>query len=189
MRRALLKNSSVVILNESERKIWKENWKKGGLENIWQKRLFSLLYISKLAEVPGAARNKMVLKSPSRSGLRAQKHNLPNKTGLPYNFCFIKFLPSRTVEAVQGQNQAKNLSIKIYSSAKFHQDLSSSSDFYKEEIYIKLYILDVQNEWWNIISSKNISITSWCNISFSFASPPPSFSRLVIGKILDFFII
>jgi outer membrane protein assembly factor BamA len=47
---------------------------------------------------------------------------------------------------IQGQNQAKNLSIKIYSSAKFHQDLSSSSDFYKEEIYIKLYILDVQNE-------------------------------------------
>jgi hypothetical protein len=25
----------------------------------------------------------------------------PNKTGMPYNFCFIKFLPSLTVEAAE----------------------------------------------------------------------------------------
>ena len=36
---------------------------------------------------------------PSRSGLRAQKYP-PTKTDLPYNFCFIKFSPSCTVEAV-----------------------------------------------------------------------------------------
>ena len=38
---------------------------------------------------------------PSRSGLRAQKIcSAPTKTDLPYNFCFIKFSPSGTVEAV-----------------------------------------------------------------------------------------
>jgi hypothetical protein len=37
---------------------------------------------------------------PSRSGLQAQKYDPPTKTDLPYNFCFIKFLPSLTVEAV-----------------------------------------------------------------------------------------
>jgi len=47
----------------------------------------------------------MVLKSPSRSGLQAQKHDPPpNKTGLPYNFCFIKFSPRRMVEAVDAPN-------------------------------------------------------------------------------------
>ncbi len=38
---------------------------------------------------------------PSRSGLWAQKYYPPpTKTDLPYNFCFIKVLPSLTVEAV-----------------------------------------------------------------------------------------
>jgi len=38
---------------------------------------------------------------PSRSVLRGQKYDPPpTKTYLPYNFCFIKFLPSLTVEAV-----------------------------------------------------------------------------------------
>ena len=38
---------------------------------------------------------------------------------------------------VQGRNHAKNLfAIKIYSYAKFHQDQSDSSDFYKVLIYI-----------------------------------------------------
>jgi hypothetical protein len=42
---------------------------------------------------------------PSRSRLRAQKHDLsaPTKTGLVYNFCFIKYSPSCTVEAVDAQ--------------------------------------------------------------------------------------
>jgi hypothetical protein len=79
---------------------------------------------------------------------------------LPYNFGFIKKIPSLTVEAidapqtlfrapltlgvgVQGQNHFKNLfAIKIYSYAKFHPDWSSSLDFYKVRIYIfcALYI-------------------------------------------------
>ncbi len=76
---------------------------------------------------------------------------------LPYNFCFIKLLPSLTVEAVdapdtlfqgpltpgfgvQGRNHAKNLSaIKIYSYAKFHQDRSDSLDFYRVRIYIYIF--------------------------------------------------
>ncbi len=38
---------------------------------------------------------------PSRSSLWAQNYNLPpTKTDLPYNFYFLKFLPSITVEAV-----------------------------------------------------------------------------------------
>ncbi len=38
---------------------------------------------------------------PSRSGLWAQKYDPPpTKTVLPYNFCFLNFLPSLTVEAV-----------------------------------------------------------------------------------------
>jgi hypothetical protein len=38
---------------------------------------------------------------PSRSGLRDKKYDPPpTKTVLPYNSCFIKFLPSCTVEAV-----------------------------------------------------------------------------------------
>ena len=40
---------------------------------------------------------------PGPSGCRfwAQKYDLPpTKTDLPYNFCFMKFLPSITVEAV-----------------------------------------------------------------------------------------
>ena len=38
---------------------------------------------------------------PSRSRLGSQKYDLPpTKMVLPYNFCFIKFLPSLTVEAV-----------------------------------------------------------------------------------------
>jgi hypothetical protein len=82
------------------------------------------------------------------------------KTVLPYNFGFIKFLPSLTDEAVdapqtlfrapltpgvrvQGWNLAKNLSaIKIYSYAKFHQGQSDGLDFYRVRIYIVLYILD-----------------------------------------------
>ncbi len=84
----------------------------------------------------------------------------PTKTYLPYNFCFIKFLPSLMVEAVHalqtllrapltprvgvvGPNLANNLSdIKIYSYAKFHQDRSDSLDFYRVQIYIfcALYI-------------------------------------------------
>ncbi len=98
---------------------------------------------------------------PSRSGLRGQKYDPPpTKTYLPYNFCFIKFLPSLMVEAVHalqtllrapltsrvgvvGPNLANNLSdIKIYSYAKFHQDRSDSLDFYRVQIYIfcALYI-------------------------------------------------
>ena len=34
---------------------------------------------------------------PSSIRLRAQKYDLPD---LPYNFCFIRFFPSLTVEAV-----------------------------------------------------------------------------------------
>ncbi len=84
----------------------------------------------------------------------------PPKMVLTLNFCFIKCLPSLTVEAVdapqtlfrapltpgvgvQGQNHAKNLSaIKIYSYAKFHHVQSDSLDFYKVRIYIfcALYI-------------------------------------------------
>ena len=85
----------------------------------------------------------------------------PPKTVLPYNFCFIKFLPSPTDEAVdapqtlfrapltpgvgvQGQNLSKNLSaIKIYSYAKFHSDWSDSLDFYKVRTYIYIYIFFV----------------------------------------------
>ena len=38
---------------------------------------------------------------PSRSGLRSQKYDPPpTKTDLPYNFCFINFFPSLTIEAV-----------------------------------------------------------------------------------------
>ena len=38
---------------------------------------------------------------PSRSRLGSQKYDPPpTKTVLPYNFCFIKFSPSCTVEAV-----------------------------------------------------------------------------------------
>ncbi len=41
---------------------------------------------------------------PSRSGLQAQKYDpSPTKTDLPYNFCFIQFLPSLTVEAVDAR--------------------------------------------------------------------------------------
>jgi hypothetical protein len=81
----------------------------------------------------------------------------PPKMVLPYNFGFIKFLPSLTVEAidapqtlfrtpltpgvrVQGRNYFKNLSaIKIYSYAKFHPDWSDSLDFYKVRIYIYIF--------------------------------------------------
>ncbi len=77
---------------------------------------------------------------------------------LPYNFCFIKFLPSLTVEAVdlpqtlfrapltpgvgvQSQNHFKNVfTIKIDSYAKFHPDWSNGLDFYKVRIYIYIYI-------------------------------------------------
>ncbi len=77
---------------------------------------------------------------------------------LPCNFCFINFLCSLMVEAVdgpqtlfrapltlgvgvQGRNHAKNLfAIKIYSYAKFHQDRSDSLDFYEVRIYIYIYI-------------------------------------------------
>jgi hypothetical protein len=76
---------------------------------------------------------------------------------IPYNFCFIKCLPSLTVEAVDapktlfrapltpgfkvlGQNHANNLSpIKIYSYAKFHQDWSDSLDFYRLDICTKFF--------------------------------------------------
>ncbi len=37
---------------------------------------------------------------PSRFRLQAQEYDLPTKTDLPCNFCFINFLPSLTVEAV-----------------------------------------------------------------------------------------
>jgi hypothetical protein len=37
---------------------------------------------------------------PSRSRLWAQKYDRPTKMVLPYNICFIKFLLSLTVEAV-----------------------------------------------------------------------------------------
>jgi hypothetical protein len=38
---------------------------------------------------------------PSRSRLQAQKYDPPpTKTDWPYNFCFIKFLPTLMVEAV-----------------------------------------------------------------------------------------
>ena len=78
---------------------------------------------------------------------------------LPYNFCFIKFLPSLTVEAVdapqtlfraplttgvgvESRNHFKNLfAIKIYSYAKFHPDWSDGLDFYKVRIYIYIYFV------------------------------------------------
>jgi hypothetical protein len=62
----------------------------------------------------------------------------PTKTGMPYNFCFIKFSPSQMVEAAEagqtplrasltlgvrvwGCNPATNLScIEEYPHAKFH---------------------------------------------------------------------
>ncbi len=72
----------------------------------------------------------------------------PTKTGMPYNFCFIKFSPSQMVESAEaGQmlfrapltlgvrvwvcNSATNLSrIEEYPNAKFHHDWSSGLDFY-----------------------------------------------------------
>jgi hypothetical protein len=72
----------------------------------------------------------------------------PTKTGMHYNFCFIKFSPSQTVEAAEeGQtpfrvpltlvfrvwscNPAMNLShIEEYPHAKSHRDQSSGLDFY-----------------------------------------------------------
>jgi hypothetical protein len=72
----------------------------------------------------------------------------PTKTGMPFNFCFIKFLPSLTVEAAEagqtlfiapltpgvgvwGCNPARNLSSnEEYRHAKFHQDQCSGLDFY-----------------------------------------------------------
>ncbi len=79
-----------------------------------------------------------------------EPHGAPTKTDLPYNFCFITFMPSCTVEAVdapqtlfrasltlgvgvQGQNLAKNLPfINIYSYAKFHQVWPDGLDFYNK---------------------------------------------------------
>jgi hypothetical protein len=70
------------------------------------------------------------------------------KTGVPYNFCFIKFLPNRMAEATEARQilfrapltpgvgvwsriLAMNLlPIEEYTHAKFHWDWSSGLDFY-----------------------------------------------------------
>jgi hypothetical protein len=72
----------------------------------------------------------------------------PTKRGMPYNFYFIKFSPSLTVEAAEagqtlfrapltpgvgvwGCHPARNLShIEEYLHAQFHQDRCSGLDFY-----------------------------------------------------------
>ncbi len=76
----------------------------------------------------------------------------PTKTGVPYNFCFIKFSPNRTFEAAEahptlfraplilgvgvwGQIPAMNLPpIVEYTHAKFYWDWSSGLDFYCRHI-------------------------------------------------------
>jgi hypothetical protein len=85
---------------------------------------------------------------PSRSGLWAQKiWSAPTKTDLPYNFCFIKIIPSLTVAAVDaletclgppdpegppwGQNIAYDLAlVKLGHHTKFGEDWSNSVYFY-----------------------------------------------------------
>ncbi len=86
---------------------------------------------------------------PSRSRLWIQKCDLPPlKTGVPYNFCFIKFSPNQTDEAAEAHQTlfrppltpgvgvcrripATNLSpIEKYPHAKFHWDRSRGLDFY-----------------------------------------------------------
>ena len=72
----------------------------------------------------------------------------PTKTDLPYNFCFINFFPSLTVEAVEalqtlfrapltpgvhpgGRNIAYDLAlVKLGPHAKFGEDWSNGVDFY-----------------------------------------------------------
>ncbi len=50
----------------------------------------------------------------------------PTKTDLPYNFCFIIFLPSVTVEAVDSLQTL----VKLGPHAKFGEDWSNGVDFY-----------------------------------------------------------
>ncbi len=61
----------------------------------------SLLLYCELAEVPSAALDRMVFKKSFLIWITGPKtRSIPNKTGLPYNFCLIKFLHSGMVEAV-----------------------------------------------------------------------------------------
>jgi hypothetical protein len=60
---------------------------------------------------------------PSRSGLGSQKYDPPpTKMVLPCNFCFIKFLPSLTVEAVDAPSSSRGVfpsDLHSYSKRRF----------------------------------------------------------------------
>jgi hypothetical protein len=99
----------------------------------------------------------------------------PTETGMPYNFCFIKFSPSQTVEATEagqtpirasltlgvgvcGWNLVMNLSlIEEYPHTKFHWDMSNGLDFFSRythtdththiDLYIYIYNKILQNKF------------------------------------------
>ena len=71
------------------------------------------------------------------SDLGSEKVTYHTKSGVPRYFCFLKFLPKRTGVGVPGRPpppQKKNHlpALKDHLCAKFHRNLSSGLDFYRE---------------------------------------------------------
>ena len=97
---------------------------------------------------------------------------------MPYNFCFVKFSPKRTVEAPEAprtpfphpipggggyrvESPPKNLPpLEDHLRAKFRPDPSSRLDFYREhtdtQTDIALYVLDSIRKFWSKLFAKNL---------------------------------